>query len=142
MPQHVPHPLRSPSEASQRQPSSHGPHNAQYDTQHDARHAAPHDAQHPSALPPPPRRIVFLAHRDLDNPSAGGSELLVDRLADGLTRLGHQVTLLCGGPASYRDYRVVSAGGVDAFLVSLEIRGFVQDGSRSYAKGICDVVGK
>ncbi|MGW0334767.1 glycosyltransferase family 4 protein [Streptomyces sp. NPDC003011] len=68
-------------------------------------------SQHPSALPPPPRRIVFLAHRDLDNPAAGGSELLVDRLADGLTRLGHQVTLLCGGPASYRDYRVVSAGG-------------------------------
>ncbi|MFJ3664901.1 glycosyltransferase family 4 protein [Streptomyces sp. NPDC090106] len=67
--------------------------------------------QHPSAHPPPPRRIVFLAHRDLGNQAAGGSELLVDRLADGLTRLGHQVTLLCGGPASYRDYRVVSAGG-------------------------------
>jgi glycosyltransferase involved in cell wall biosynthesis len=63
------------------------------------------------ALPPHPRRIVFLAHRDLDNPSAGGSELLVDKLADGLTRLGHQVTLLCGGPAAFRDYRVVSAGG-------------------------------
>ncbi|MEV7883971.1 glycosyltransferase family 4 protein [Streptomyces sp. NPDC002817] len=72
---------------------------------------SPRASQHPSALPPPPRRIVFLAHRDLDNPAAGGSELLVDRLADGLTRLGHQVTLLCGGPASYRDYRVVSAGG-------------------------------
>ncbi|MFB8771297.1 glycosyltransferase family 4 protein [Streptomyces broussonetiae] len=67
--------------------------------------------QLPPALPPPPRRIVFLAHRDLGNPAAGGSELLVDRLADGLTRLGHQVTLLCGGPASFRDYRVVSAGG-------------------------------
>ncbi|ELS52988.1 glycosyltransferase family 4 protein [Streptomyces viridochromogenes] len=80
--------------------------------------------QHPPALPPHPRRIVFLAHRDLGNQSAGGSELLVDRLADGLTRLGHQVTLLCGGPASpklsasleqggapTRDYRVVSAGG-------------------------------
>ncbi|WLW55354.1 glycosyltransferase family 4 protein [Streptomyces sp. YU58] len=71
----------------------------------------PRASQHLSALPPPPRRIVFLAHRDLDNPAAGGSELLVDRLADGLTRLGHQVTLLCGGPAAYRDYRVVSAGG-------------------------------
>ncbi|MEU6392028.1 glycosyltransferase family 4 protein [Streptomyces sp. NPDC046939] len=61
-----------------------------------------------------PRRIVFLAHRDLGNPAAGGSELLVDRLADGLTELGHQVTLLCGGPAghgAFRDYRVVSAGG-------------------------------
>jgi glycosyltransferase involved in cell wall biosynthesis len=84
MPQHVPSSLRPP---------------------------VPRAAQHPSALPPPPRRIVFLAHRDLDNPAAGGSELLVDKLADGLTRLGHQVTLLCGGPAAYRDYRVVSAGG-------------------------------
>ncbi|WP_433545057.1 glycosyltransferase family 4 protein [Streptomyces sp. CA-294286] len=57
-----------------------------------------------------PRRIVFLSRRDLGNPAAGGSELLVDRLAQGLTALGHQVTLLCGGPAAYRDYRVVSAG--------------------------------
>jgi glycosyltransferase involved in cell wall biosynthesis len=75
------------------------------------RAASPSAPQHLPALPPHPRRIVFLAHRDLDNPSAGGSELLVDRLAHGLTRLGHQVTLLCGGPAAYRDYRVVSAGG-------------------------------
>ncbi|MCF6524766.1 glycosyltransferase family 4 protein [Streptomyces sp. JJ36] len=64
-----------------------------------------------------PRRIVFLARRDLGNPAAGGSELLVDRIADGLTDHGHQVTLLCGGPAAYRDYRVVSAGGdADHFL--------------------------
>jgi len=75
------------------------------------REAFPRSAQYPPALPPHPRRIVFLAHRDLGNPAAGGSELLVDQLADGLTQLGHQVTLLCGGPASYRDYRVVSAGG-------------------------------
>ncbi|MFJ9536765.1 glycosyltransferase family 4 protein [Streptomyces sp. NPDC101225] len=68
-------------------------------------------AQHRPVHPPQPRRIVFLAHRDLDNPAAGGSELLVDRLADGLTALGHQVTLICGGPAVFRDYRVVSAGG-------------------------------
>ncbi|MFF0199626.1 glycosyltransferase family 4 protein [Streptomyces sp. NPDC005017] len=84
MPQHVPSPLRT---------------------------ALPRTQLLPPAPPPEPRRIVFLAHRDLGNPSAGGSELLVDRLADGLTRLGHQVTLLCGGPAAYRDYRVVSAGG-------------------------------
>ncbi|MGV9244727.1 glycosyltransferase family 4 protein [Streptomyces sp. NPDC003710] len=96
MPQHVPSPLRA---------------------------AVPRAAQHPPALPPHPRRIVFLARRDLGNPAAGGSELLVDRLADGLTGLGHQVTLLCGGPASpaadharadgnpLRDYRVLSAGG-------------------------------
>jgi glycosyltransferase involved in cell wall biosynthesis len=85
MPQHVPSPLRA---------------------------ASPHGAQlHPPAGPPTPRRIVFLAHRDLGNPNAGGSELLVDRLADGLTAQGHEVTLLCGGPAAERDYRVVSAGG-------------------------------
>ncbi|MEU9389559.1 glycosyltransferase family 4 protein [Streptomyces sp. NPDC048324] len=84
MPQHVPSPLRS------------------------VHSRAP---QHLPALPPHPRRIVFLAHRDLDNPAAGGSELLVDRLAEGLTGLGHQVTLICGGPAAYRDYKVVSAGG-------------------------------
>ncbi|MEU9335764.1 glycosyltransferase family 4 protein [Streptomyces sp. NPDC048290] len=70
--------------------------------------------QQPAVAPPVPRRITFLAHRDLDNPAAGGSELLVDRLADGLTRLGHQVTLVCGGPAAPRDYRVVSAGGAYA----------------------------
>ncbi|GAA3103749.1 glycosyltransferase family 4 protein [Streptomyces rectiviolaceus] len=84
MPQHVPSPLRD---------------------------AAPRVAQRLPALPPQPRRIVFLARRDLGNPAAGGSELLVDRLADGLSKLGHQVTLLCGGPAAFRDYRVVSAGG-------------------------------
>ncbi|WP_327655323.1 glycosyltransferase family 4 protein [Streptomyces sp. NBC_00483] len=88
MPQHVPLPLRATS--------------------------APPGARHPQADPPHPRRIVFLAHRDLGNPAAGGSELLVDRLADGLTRQGHQVTLLCGGPAAFRDYRVVSAGGEHA----------------------------
>ncbi|MET7568624.1 glycosyltransferase family 4 protein [Streptomyces sp. NPDC005492] len=96
MPQHVPY---SPPPSN---PLGRGdPHRPPY----------PQVALHPPALVPQPRRIVFLAHRDLDNPSAGGSELLVDRLADGLTGLGHQVTLLCGGPASYRDYRVVSAGG-------------------------------
>ncbi|MGW0709893.1 glycosyltransferase family 4 protein [Streptomyces sp. NPDC002643] len=73
--------------------------------------AFPRGARQEAAGAPPPRRIVFLARRDLGNPAAGGSELLVDRLAEGLTRLGHQVTLLCGGPAAVRDYRVVSAGG-------------------------------
>ncbi|MEU9186293.1 glycosyltransferase family 4 protein [Streptomyces sp. NPDC048484] len=75
------------------------------------RAAFPRSAQRHPALPPQPRRIVFLARRDFGNEAAGGSELLVDRLAEGLTHLGHQVTLLCGGPAACRDYRVVSAGG-------------------------------
>ncbi|WP_432054379.1 glycosyltransferase family 4 protein [Streptomyces sp. bgisy022] len=96
MPQHVP---------------SHPPLSAPAGRGDSPRTAAVTAAARPPALPPHPRRIVFLAHRDLGNPSAGGSELLVDRLADGLTRLGHQVTLLCGGPAAFRDYRVVSAGG-------------------------------
>ncbi|MFD3659710.1 glycosyltransferase family 4 protein [Streptomyces sp. NPDC058659] len=60
---------------------------------------------------PVPRRITFLARRDLANQAAGGSELLIDRIADGLTVDGHEVTLVCGGPAAARDYRVVSAGG-------------------------------
>ncbi|MFF3553871.1 glycosyltransferase family 4 protein [Streptomyces tsukubensis] len=75
------------------------------------RTAAPRPAQPPAELPSEPRRIVFLAHRDLGHPAAGGSEILVDRLAEGLGRLGHQVTLVCGGPAADRGYRVVSAGG-------------------------------
>ncbi|WP_030249203.1 glycosyltransferase family 4 protein [Streptomyces violens] len=78
----------------------------------------PHARRPPRTAPQPvPRRIVFLARRDLGNPAAGGSELLVDRLAGGLTALGHEVTLLCGGPVAHRGYRVVSAGGdVSHFL--------------------------
>ncbi|MBH5334668.1 glycosyltransferase family 4 protein [Streptomyces pactum] len=63
------------------------------------------------AAPAVPRRVVFLARRDLANPAAGGSELLIDRIAEGLTAHGHEVTLVCGGPAARRGYRVVSAGG-------------------------------
>ncbi|MGP3947468.1 glycosyltransferase family 4 protein [Streptomyces sp. 7N604] len=93
MPQHVPPPLARPVPA------------ALPATAHTPARAIP------SGPPPLPRRIVFLARRDLGNPAAGGSELLIDRIAEGLTADGHQVTLLCGGPAAYRDYRVVSAGG-------------------------------
>ncbi|ALC24674.1 glycosyltransferase family 4 protein [Streptomyces pristinaespiralis] len=91
MPQHVPPPLL---EARQQPP------------------ARPHQRQ--AVLPElsgSPRHIVFLAHRDLGNSAAGGSELLVDQLAQGLTARGHRITLLCGGPAVHRSYRVVSAGG-------------------------------
>src|SRR5580658_10846643 len=42
-----------------------------------------------------PRRILFIAWRDLANPMAGGSEVLVDQLASGMLARGHQVTLLC-----------------------------------------------
>ncbi|MFJ8074140.1 glycosyltransferase family 4 protein [Streptomyces sp. NPDC096176] len=91
MPQHVPPPLL--------QAPPHPP------VQRHGRHPVLPDALEP------PRRIVFLAHRDLGNAAAGGSELLIHQLAQGLTDLGHHVTLLCGGPAVHRPYRVVSAGG-------------------------------
>ena len=55
-------------------------------------------------------RIHFNAWRDLGNPRAGGSEILVDRLAQGLHDRGHQVSLLCGGPTAEHDYRSEDAG--------------------------------
>lgn len=57
------------------------------------------------------RRIVFVAWRDLANENAGGSEILVDRLAQGLQAGGDQVTLLCGGKVGQRDYQVRRSGG-------------------------------
>src|SRR5689334_24524825 len=57
------------------------------------------------------RDIVFIAWRDLANRQAGGSEILVDRLASGMLARGHRVTLLCGGPVAERPYRVVRNGG-------------------------------
>ncbi|MEY2568960.1 MAG: hypothetical protein QOE35_3489 [Actinomycetota bacterium] len=55
-------------------------------------------------------KIVFLAWRDLANPLAGGSEVLIDKLASGLATRGHDVTLVCGGPVESHDYRVIEAG--------------------------------
>jgi glycosyltransferase involved in cell wall biosynthesis len=57
------------------------------------------------------RHLLFVAWRDLANPRAGGSEVLVDELALGMTRRGDRVTLLCGGPNAERPYRVVRSGG-------------------------------
>jgi glycosyltransferase involved in cell wall biosynthesis len=58
------------------------------------------------------RRVLFVAWRDLASPRAGGSEVLVDELASGLTQRGYQVTLLCGGRTGERPYRVVRSGGL------------------------------
>jgi glycosyltransferase involved in cell wall biosynthesis len=55
--------------------------------------------------------IVFIAWRDLANKDAGGSELLVDRLAHGMTERGNRVTLLCGGDVGQRSYEVRRSGG-------------------------------
>ncbi|MGH3193217.1 MAG: glycosyltransferase family 4 protein [Streptosporangiaceae bacterium] len=58
-----------------------------------------------------PRKILFIAWRDLANPVAGGSEVLVDQLASGMLARGHRVTLLCGGPVAERPYHVMRSGG-------------------------------
>jgi glycosyltransferase involved in cell wall biosynthesis len=65
----------------------------------------------PGAWSGTPRSILFVAWRDLANPRAGGSEVLVDQLATGLAARGHQVTLLCGGAVGERPYRVMRNGG-------------------------------
>src|ERR1700759_1341758 len=57
------------------------------------------------------RRVLIVAWRDVASPHAGGSELLVDQLAAGLTARGDQVTLLCGGPSTGHAYEVVRSGG-------------------------------
>ena len=57
------------------------------------------------------RHVLFIAWRDLANPRAGGSEVLVDRLAEGMVARGDRVTLLCAGPAAARGYRVIENGG-------------------------------
>jgi glycosyltransferase involved in cell wall biosynthesis len=56
-------------------------------------------------------RVLFLTWRDLAHPQAGGSEVLVDRLALGLMERGHEPAVLCGGPIAPRPYPVVDAGG-------------------------------
>ena len=57
------------------------------------------------------KSILFVAWRDLANRQAGGSEVLVDRLASGVLARGHRVTLMCGGTVAERPYRVVRNGG-------------------------------
>jgi glycosyltransferase involved in cell wall biosynthesis len=57
------------------------------------------------------RHVVIVTWRDLASPRAGGSELLIDQLAAGLTRRGDRVTLLCGGPSAAHSYDVVRSGG-------------------------------
>ncbi|HEY4377283.1 MAG TPA: glycosyltransferase family 4 protein, partial [Acidimicrobiales bacterium] len=51
-------------------------------------------------------RVLFVAWRDLANELAGGSEVLIDRLAAGMTERGHDVALMCAqpidGPRAYR----------------------------------------
>lgn len=55
-------------------------------------------------------RVLAVSWRDLANPLAGGSEVMVDRLLSGLAARGHDVSLLCGGPVAARSYPVREAG--------------------------------
>jgi glycosyltransferase involved in cell wall biosynthesis len=57
------------------------------------------------------RHVLFVAWRDLANPRAGGSEVLIDRLAEGLTARGDKATLMCGGTVAERPYPVIRSGG-------------------------------
>jgi glycosyltransferase involved in cell wall biosynthesis len=56
-------------------------------------------------------RVLFLTWRDLEHPQAGGSEVVVDRLAVELVRRGHDVTVLSGGPVGARVYEAHDLGG-------------------------------
>ena len=56
-------------------------------------------------------RITILSWRDLAHPQAGGSEIVVDRLAAGLQTRGHQVQLVAGRPVGMREYPVFPSGG-------------------------------
>jgi len=54
----------------------------------------------------------MMSWRDLAHPQAGGSEVVIDRLARGAAERGHEVTLLAGGPVGGpRGYRVLRTGG-------------------------------
>src|ERR1700735_1392946 len=59
----------------------------------------------------PGRHVLFVAWRDLANARAGGSEVLVDRLAEGMTARGDRVTLLCGGGTAPPPHPGVRNGG-------------------------------
>ena len=84
----------------------------------------------PPAGDPGAARILFVAWRDLANGRAGGSEVLVDRLAAGMTARGHSVTLLCGGPREQRPYTVVRSGGTYSQFLRAPVR---------YWRGLRDV---
>src|SRR5260370_2639940 len=58
-----------------------------------------------------PRSILFVAWRDLASRRAGGSEVLVDRVASGVLARGWRVALRSGGRVAERPYRVMRNGG-------------------------------
>ncbi len=55
--------------------------------------------------------ILIVTWRDLAHPLAGGSEVFVDRLAEGLLLKGNHVVVVCGRPTTTHRYPVVDGGG-------------------------------
>jgi glycosyltransferase involved in cell wall biosynthesis len=107
-PIHVARPSRTTAPAARPAPTA-GP----AATTHPASAARPAPATAAVGRGPgrPARHILFVAWRDLANPRAGGSEVLVDQLAEGMVARGDRVTLLCGGPVSAHPYQVIRNGG-------------------------------
>ena len=56
-------------------------------------------------------KIHINAWHDIASPGAGGSEVVIDRAAEELTRRGHEVTLSVPRPAGTHPYRTVISGG-------------------------------
>jgi glycosyltransferase involved in cell wall biosynthesis len=63
-------------------------------------------------------RVWFNSWRELAHPLAGGSEVIVDQLATGLTERGHEVVLRAGEPVARRPYQVVAGGGTYSQFVT------------------------
>ena len=77
----------------------------------------------PANTPGRPKSVVFVSWRDLINPLAGGSELLIHELASGMARRGYDVSLLCGGPVETKShYRILNAGGQFAQYVGAPLQ--------------------
>jgi glycosyltransferase involved in cell wall biosynthesis len=55
-------------------------------------------------------RVAFVTWKDVAHPLAGGSEVLIHRVATGLHQRGHDVTVVAGGPIGEHEYRTVDAG--------------------------------
>ena len=66
--------------------------------------------------------VLFVSWRDLAHPNAGGSEVVVDQLANGLIARGHDASLLCAGPVERRPYEVVANGGTYSQYLSAPLR--------------------
>jgi glycosyltransferase involved in cell wall biosynthesis len=56
-------------------------------------------------------KILINAWHDLESPRAGGSEVVVDRLATELTLNGNDVTLSVPGPIGNHAYKTIRSGG-------------------------------